>query len=66
MFSKTAAKPLGALLREHMHVQGPGCHQEAELKGRLAGYKDALRLARLVKDERFQQLFNEAHQRYLA
>ena len=61
MLAKNAEKAPGALLREYMHVQGSGCHQEAELKGRLAGYRDALKLARLVKDERFQQLFNEAH-----
>jgi hypothetical protein len=61
MLAKTAEKALSALLREHMHVQGSGCHQEAELKGRVAGFRDALKLARLVKDERFEQLFNEAH-----
>ena len=61
MLAKTAEKALGALLREYMHVQGSGCHQEAELKGRVAGFRDAMKLARLVKDERFQQLFNEAH-----
>lgn len=58
---ENAEKSLRALLREYMHVQGSGCHQEAELKGRVAGFRDALKLARLVKDERFQQLFNEAH-----
>ena len=61
MLAKKAEMALGALLREYMHVQGSGCHQEAELKGRVAGFRDALKLARLVKDERFQQLFNEAH-----
>ena len=61
MLARTAEKALGALLREYMHVQGSGCHQEAELKGRLTGFRDALKLARLVKDERFQQLFNDAH-----
>ena len=61
MLRENAEKTLCALLREYMHVQGSGCHQEAELKGRVAGFRDALKLARLVKDDRFQQLFNEAH-----
>ncbi len=61
MLAKNAEKALGGLLREYMHLQGFGCHQEAELKGRVAGFRDALKLARLVKDDRFQQLFNEAH-----
>ena len=61
MLAKNAEKALGALLREYLHVQGSGCYQEVELKGRVAGFRDAIRLARLVKDERFQELFNEAH-----
>ena len=61
MLRENAEKTLCALLREYIHVQGSGCHQEAELKGRVAGFRDALKLARLVKDDRFQQLFNEAH-----
>ena len=49
------------MLREYLHVLGSGCLKEVELKGRVSGFRDALKLARLVKDERFQQLFNEAH-----
>ena len=61
MLVKDAEKALGALMREYMHMQGSHCVQEIELKGRLKGFKDALKLARLVNDDRFQELFSEAH-----
>ena len=61
MLIKDAEKGLGALIREYMHIQGSNCAQEIELKGRLKGVKDALKLARLVNDDRFQELFSEAH-----
>ena len=61
MLVKDAEKALGALIREYMHIQGSNCAQEVELKGRLKGFKDALKLARLVNDGRFQELFSEAH-----
>ena len=48
MLARTAEKALSALLREYMHVLGSGCHQEAELKGRVAGFRDALKLAHPV------------------
>ena len=44
-----------------MHIQGSNCAQEIELKGRLKGFRDALELARLVNESRFQELFSEAH-----
>ena len=61
MLVKDAEKALGVLIRQYMHIQGSNCAQEIELKGRLKGFKDALKLARLVDDSRFQQLFSEAH-----
>ena len=61
MLVKDAEKALGALIREYMHIQGSNCAQELELKGRLKGFTDALKLARLVNDGRFQELFSEAH-----
>ena len=44
-----------------MHLRGSGCHQEAELRGKVRGFKEAFKTARLIKDERFQKLFAEAH-----
>ncbi len=61
MLVEKAEASLALLLREYMHLQGSGCHQEAELRGKLRGFKEAFKTARLVKDERFQELFAEAH-----
>ena len=44
-----------------MHLRGSGCHQEDELRGKVRGFKEAFKTARLIKDERFQKLFAEAH-----
>ena len=61
MLVKDSERALGALIREYMNMQGSNCVQEIELRGRLKGFKDALELARLVNDSRFQELFSEAH-----
>ena len=61
MLVEKAEASLASLLREYMHLQGSGCHQEAELRGKLRGFKEASKAARLIKHERFQKLFAEAH-----
>ena len=61
MLVEKAEASLASLLREYMHLQGSGCHQEAELRGKVRGFKEAFKTARLIKDERFQELFAEAH-----
>ena len=61
MLNKKAEKVLAELLREYMHIQGGNCSREVELRGQLKGYRDALKLAKLVTDDRFQELFSEAH-----
>ena len=61
MLVEKAEASVASLLREYMHLQGSGCHQEAELRGKLRGFKEAFKTARLIKDERFQELFAEAH-----
>ena len=35
--------------------------KEIEIKGRLEGFRQALVLAKLVKDDRFQEIFAEVH-----
>ena len=44
-----------------VHLQGSGCHQKAELLGKLLGFRQAFKTARVIKDGRFQELFAEAH-----
>ena len=61
MLVKDAERALAALIREYIHLKGSNCAQEIELKGRLKGFKDALELARLLNDSRFQELFSDAH-----
>ena len=61
MLVNDSEKALGALIRQYLQLEGTRCAKEIELKGRLDGFRDALKLARLVDDSRFQQLFSEAH-----
>ena len=61
MLVKKAEIALTAVLREYMHLEGSGCAREIELRGKLTGMKEALALARLVKEDRFQELYASAH-----
>jgi hypothetical protein len=49
------------LLERAVHLQGAGCHQEAELRVKLRGFREAFKTARPIKGVRFQELFAEAH-----
>ena len=53
MLVEKAEASLASLLREYMHLKGSGCHQEAELRGKVRGFKEAFKTARLIKDVRF-------------
>ena len=61
MLVKKAEEALTALFKEFLYLEGSNCPRETEIKGRLKGFKEALELARLVKDDRFQELFAAAH-----
>jgi hypothetical protein len=61
MLVKKAEIALTAVLREYMYLEGSGCAREIELRGKLTGMKEALALARLVKEDRFQELYASAH-----
>jgi len=61
MLVKKAECALTAVLREYMYLEGSGCAREIELRGKLTGMKEALALARLVKEDRFQELYASAH-----
>ena len=61
MLVKKAEEALAALLKEFMYLEGSNCPKETEIKGKLKGFKEALQLARLVKEDRFQELFAAAH-----
>ena len=61
MLIDKAEKALAALLREYMHVEGSGCAIERELKGKLDGYREAFSITKVVKAERFRELYAEAH-----
>ena len=63
MLVQDAERALSSLICEYLHVQGANCPQEIELKGRLRGFREALKLAKLVRDDRFQELFSECHLR---
>ena len=54
MLVKKAEEALAALLKEFMYLEGSNCPKETEIKGKLKGFKEALQLARLVKEDRFQ------------
>ena len=61
MLIKNAEKAFGALLREYLHLRGSGSSREAELKGQVRGYRDALLLAKLISEKRSEEMFAEAH-----
>ena len=61
MLVKDAEKGLRALVNEYLHMQGSNCLKEIEIKGRLDGFRQALVLAKLVNDERFQEIFADVH-----
>ena len=61
MLMKKAEIALNAVLREYMHLEGSGCAREIELRGKLVGMKEAMALARLVKEERFQEMYASTH-----
>ena len=61
MLVKKAEEALAALLKEFMYLEGSNCPKETEIKGKLKGFKEALQLARLVKEDRFQELFAAAY-----
>ena len=61
MLVKKAEIALTAVLREYMHLEGSGCAREIELRGKLAGMKEAMALARLIKEERFQEMYASTH-----
>ena len=61
MLVKEAEKGLRALINEYLHMRGSNCLKEIEIKGRLEGFRQALVLAKLVKDDRFQEIFAEVH-----
>ena len=61
MLVKKAEYALRRVLREYLYVEGSNCTEEIELRGRLKGLREALELARLVKNERFQELFAQTH-----
>ena len=44
-----------------VHSLGFGCHQKAELLGKVRGFRKAFGTARVIEDGRFQELFAEAH-----
>ena len=44
-----------------MYVEGSNCAEEIALKGKLEGFREALDLARLVKEDRFEELFAQTH-----
>lgn len=61
MLIDKAERTLAALMREYMHVEGSGCAIERELKGKLDGYREAFSIAKVIKAERFRELYAEAH-----
>ena len=61
MLVKKAEIALNAVLREYMHLEGSDCTREIELRGKLAGMKEAMALARLVQEERFQEMYASTH-----
>ena len=61
MLINDAEKGLRALINEYLHMEGSCCRKEAEIKGRLEGFRQASQLARLVKEDRFQEIFAEVH-----
>ena len=61
MLVDKAERTLAALMREYMHVEGSGCAIERELKGKLDGYREAFSIAKVIKAERFRELYAEAH-----
>ena len=63
MLVKKAEEALAALLKEFLYLEGSNCPKETEIKGKLKGFKEALQLARLVKEDRFQQGAGDAASR---
>ena len=61
MLVKKAEYALRRILREFMYVEGSNCAEEIALKGKLEGFREALDLARLVNEDRFEELFAQTH-----
>ena len=61
MLVKKAEYAIRRIMREFMYVEGSNCAEEAALKGKLDGYREAFQLARLVKEDRFDELFAQTH-----
>ena len=61
MLTKNAERVLCSLLREYVHLRGSNGMREAELRGQLRGFREALVLTKQLTEGRFQEMFAAAH-----
>ena len=61
MLTKNAEKALCSLIREFIYLRGSNGVREAELRGQLRGFREALLLTKQLTEDRFQEMFAAAH-----